>query len=242
MSENTKIILITGASSGIGEAAAVRLGREGYKIVLAARREDRLAQVAERVRKAGGEPLVCVTDVTELDQVRSMVRQTMDAFGRIDVVFNNAGLMRTAPIEEMSPADIEQQIRVNFLGAVWVIREVVPILRKQNSGLIINVSSTAGRKPRPTALVYCGTKYAINAVNDALREELLGTKVRVCSIQPGIVNTELFDTFEVHPSKRLHISKMIEPEEMAELIAFIIDKPWHVGINEVLIRPTEQSF
>jgi NADP-dependent 3-hydroxy acid dehydrogenase YdfG len=242
MSSNAKVVLITGASSGMGEAAAVRFARDGAMVALAARRQNRLEEVAEQVRQAGGEPLTCVTDVAELDQVRNMVTRTMEAFGRLDVVFNNAGLMRTAPIDQMSPEDIEQQIKVNFLGATWVLREVVPIMKKQDAGLIINVSSVAGRKVRGNVAVYCGTKWAVNAVNDAVREELLGTKVRICSIQPGVVDTHLFDTFDVHPAERMGISNPVKPAEVADLLAYIAELPWYFNINEVLFRPTEQSM
>jgi len=240
MNSKAKVVLITGASSGMGAALAVRMGRDGAKVVLAARREDRLKQVADQVRDAGGEPLVCVTDVAELVQVQEMVRRTMAAFGRIDVVFNNAGLMRVAPIEKLSHAEIEQQVRVNVLGAIWVLKEVVPILRKQDSGLIINVSSVLGRKTRANAWVYAGTKWAVTAMNEGLREELVGTKVRVCAIQPGVVDTELFAAFEQHPAKWQNITHMVKPEEVAELLAFIIAQPWHFDINEVLFRPTQQ--
>lgn len=240
MADNAKVVLITGASSGMGAALAVRVARDRAKVVLAARRVDRLEQVAQQVRQAGGEPLVCPTDVARLAQVQNMVRQTMEVFGRIDVVFNNAGLMRVAPIEQLSYADIEQQVRVNVLGAIYVIKEVVPILKKQDSGLIINVSSVLGRKTRATAWVYAGTKWAITAINEGLREELVGTKVRVCAIQPGVVDTELFSTFEQHPAKWQNITHVIKPDQVAELLAFIIDQPWHFNINEVLFRPTQQ--
>lgn len=224
----------------MGAATAVRMAREGAKVVLAARREDRLSDVADRVRQAGGEPLVCVTDVAELEQVQAMVRRTMETFGRIDVVFNNAGLMRVGPIEEVSHADIELQIRVNILGATWVIKEVVPILKEQNEGLIINVSSVLGRKTRANAWLYAATKWAVTAMNEGLREELVGTKIRVCAIQPGVVDTELFAAWEQHPAKWQNITHMVKPEEVAELLAFIIKQPWHFNINEVLFRPTQQ--
>lgn len=239
-SRHGKVVLITGASSGMGEAAAVRLARDGARVVLAARREDRLQRVAERVRQAGGEALVCTTDVGELSQIQRLVQRTMEAFGRIDVVYNNAGLMRVGPIEELTHEDIEQQVRVNFLAAVRVVKETVPILKKQNDGLIINVSSVLGRKTRATAWVYAGTKWAITAMNEGLREELVGTRVRVCSLQPGVIDTELFDHFEVHPCKRQNITMPIKPQEVADLVAYIINLPWHININEVLIRPTEQ--
>lgn len=239
-SNDAKVVLITGASSGMGAALAERVARDGAKVVLAARRMDRLEQVAQRVQDAGGEPLICQTDVAELDQVQTMVAQTMDAFGRIDVVFNNAGLMRVGTIEQISHEDIERQIAVNVLGAAWVLKETVPILKKQNSGLIINVSSVLGRKTRANAWIYAGTKWAITAMNEGLREELVGTKVRVCAIQPGVTDTELFDHFETHPAQWQDITHMVKPEEVAEMLAFVIAQPWHFNINEVLFRPTQQ--
>lgn len=237
-----KVILITGASSGMGAATAVRLAKEGSRVMLAARRADRLEQVADEVKQAGGEPLICQTDVADLSQVQAMVKKTLDAWDRIDVVFNNAGCMTTGPFEEMAHDEIERMIKVNVLGATWVLRETVPVLKKQNEGLIINVSSVLGRKTRATAWVYAGTKWAITAMNEGLREELIGTRVRVCAIQPGVVDTELFDNFEVHPTKYANISAPIKPVEVADLIAYIVNLPWHVNINEVLLRPTEQAI
>lgn len=237
-----QVVLITGASSGMGAATAVRLAQDGARIVLAARRVDRLEAVAEQVRQAGGEPLICPTDVTRLGDIQAVIARTMETFGRIDVVFNNAGLMRVGPIENMPHEVIDDMVNVNVLAAFRVIREVVPILKKQNSGLIINVSSVLGRKTRANAWVYAGTKWAITAMNEGLREELVGTRIRVCSLQPGVINTELFDAFETHPSKSQKISEMLKPEEMAELIAFIVSRPWHFNINEILIRPTEQPI
>jgi NADP-dependent 3-hydroxy acid dehydrogenase YdfG len=242
MSE-AKVVMITGASSGIGAATAIRLAADGAKVMLAARREDRLRQVAEQVRQAGGEARICVTDVTRLEDVQRLVRQTMEAYGRIDVVFNNAGLMRIGPIEKLSHADIEQQIKVNFLGAAWVLKEVVPILRQQNSGLIINTSSVlGGRKTRATAWIYAGTKWAVTAMTEGLREELVGTRVRVCSLQPGVIDTELFDAFEVHPTKYANISSPLKPQEVADFLAYLVNAPWHFNVNEVVLRPTEQTI
>jgi NADP-dependent 3-hydroxy acid dehydrogenase YdfG len=243
MSDSVKAVLITGASSGMGAATAVRLARDGARVMLAARRQDRLEQVARQVQEAGGQARMCVTDVTRLEDIQSLVHQTMEAFGRIDVVFNNAGLMRVGPIEKLTHADIEQQIKVNFLGAAWVLKEVVPILKKQNSGLIINTSSVlGGRKTRATAWIYAGTKWAVTAMTEGLREELVGTRVRVCAIQPGVVDTELFDQFEVHPTKYANISTPIQPQEVADLIAYIVNLPWHFNINEIILRPTEQTI
>jgi NADP-dependent 3-hydroxy acid dehydrogenase YdfG len=243
MSDDSKVALITGASSGMGAATAVRLARDGARVMLAARRKDRLEKVADEVRQAGGEARTCVTDVARLDHVQALIQQTLEAFGRIDVVFNNAGLMRIGPIEKLTHADIEQMIKVNFLGAAWVLKEVVPILKKQNSGLIINTSSVlGGRKTRATAWIYAGTKWAVTAMTEGLREELVGTRVKVCAIQPGVVDTELFEAFEVHPMKYANITTPIRPAEVAELIAFLVNLPWHFNINEIILRPTEQTI
>jgi NADP-dependent 3-hydroxy acid dehydrogenase YdfG len=240
MSSEGKVVLITGASSGMGAALALRTARDQSKVVLAARREERLKKVAAEVEQAGGQALVVPTDVSKLDQVQHLIKQTVESFGRIDVVFNNAGLMRVAPIEALSHADIEQQIQVNILGAAWVLKEVVPVLKKQNEGLILNVSSVLGRKTRANAWIYAATKWAMTAMNEGLREELVGTKIRVCAIQPGVVDTELFDAFETHPAKWQNITDMVKPSEVADLLAYIINLPWHFNINEVLFRPTQQ--
>jgi len=240
MSDVKKVALITGASSGMGAATAVRLAGEGYRIVLAARRVELLEAVAGRVSESGGEPLVIPTNVAKVGDVQRMVAKAMGAFGRLDVVFNNAGVMRVGPIEELSHEDIKLMVDVNITGAIAVVKEVVPILKKQNSGLIVNVSSVLGRKTRANAWVYAATKWAITAMNEGLREELVGTRVRVCSLQPGVVDTELFQAWPEHPAKWQNLSEMLKPEEMADLIAFIASRPWHFNINEVLVRPTEQ--
>jgi NADP-dependent 3-hydroxy acid dehydrogenase YdfG len=240
MPDAKKVALITGASSGMGAATAVRLAKDGYRVAMAARRVDLLEVVAKRVREAGGEPLVIPTDVAKVGDVQKMVQATMDAFGRLDVLFNNAGLMRVGPIEELSHDEIKLMVDVNVTGAFAVVKEVVPILKKQNSGLIINVSSVLGRKTRANAWAYAATKWAITAMNEGLREELVGTHVRVCSLQPGVIDTELFQAWPEHPAKWQNISEMLKPEEMADLIAFIASRPWHFNMNEVLIRPTEQ--
>lgn len=237
-----KVTLITGASSGMGEAAAVRLARDGARVVLAARRRDRLDTVAAKVRDAGGEALICPTDVARLSEIQALVARTLDTFGRIDVVFNNAGLMRVGPIEELSHDDIEQQVNVNVLAAIRLIKEVVPVLKRQDDGLILNVSSVLGRKTRATAWVYAATKWAITAINEGLREELVGTRIRVCALQPGVIDTELFATWPEHPTRKFNITEPLRPEQMADLIAYIVGLPWSVNINEILIRPTQQPI
>ena len=236
----SKIALITGASSGMGKAAALRLSQEGFTIVAAARREDRLMALTDEIKQGGGECLPVKTDVGNLKEIQSLVQNTVLKYERIDLLFNNAGMMNAAPIEQLPHEDIEQMININVLAAIRIVKEVVPVMKKQNNGLILNVSSVLGRKTRANAWVYAASKWAITAMNDGLREELVGTRIRVCSLQPGVVNTELFDRFPEHPAKWQNISEMIKPEEMADLIAYIVNLPWHLNINEVLIRPTEQ--
>lgn len=237
---DAKTALITGASSGMGQAAAVRLAKEGYKIALAARRVERLNDAAARIKQVGGESLVIPTDLNKLADIQNMVATTMDKWGRLDVVFNNAGLMYAAPIEDLTHDQLTEMVNINVLAALYVVKEVIPVMKKQNSGILLNVSSVLGRKTRAKAWAYAATKWAITAMNEGLREELVGTKVRVCALQPGVIDTELFDKMPDHPAKAQGITDMLKPDEMADLIAYIVKQPWHFNINEVLIRPTQQ--
>jgi NADP-dependent 3-hydroxy acid dehydrogenase YdfG len=247
-----KVCIVTGASSGIGEAAAVALARRGAKLVIAARRADRLADLAGRINEAGGQALAVTCDVTDRAQVKSMVDRTMVTFGRIDVLINNAGIMPLAPLAKCRIDDWDAMIGVNVKGLLYGIGFVLPIMLAQKTGHIINVSSVAGRRVFNGGAVYCGTKHAVHAISEGLRGELSeraaedGNQIRVTIIAPGVVKTELPDSIrdeETREVSRRYYDGLPGPlmsEDIAASILHALEAPPHVDINEILIRPTAQ--
>ena len=187
---NSKVVIITGASSGLGESTARRLADRGAKLVLAARREDRLKTLADELTAKGAEVLWQVTDVTDRKQVESLAASAKEKFGRIDVLINNAGLMPLAPLDALKVDEWEQMIDVNIKGVLYGIAAVLPIMREQHSGHVINLSSVAGHKVFPGGAVYCATKYAVRALSEGLRMEA-GDEIRSTNISPGATSTRL---------------------------------------------------
>ncbi len=186
-----KVVLITGASSGFGEDAARLFAKEGCKVVLAARRLDRLQALAEKIEQDGGEATAVPVDVAERDEIELMVQSALDVYGQIDILFNNAGFGRLDWLENLDPArDIETQIEVNLLGVIQVTRAVLPHMLKQRSGHIINMSSVAGLIAVPTYAIYASTKFGVRGFTDALRRELLPLGVKVSGIYPAFARTE----------------------------------------------------
>ena len=250
--DNGRVCIVTGASSGIGEATAVALGRRGDRVVLAARRAERLERLAERVRAAGGEALTIACDVAERAQVRALVDETMAAWGRIDVLVNNAGVMPLAPMAKCRMDDWDRMIDVNLKGLLWGIGFTLPIMLEQGTGHVVNVSSVAGRRIFPGGSVYCATKHGVHALSEGLREELAeraktdGNTIRVTVIAPGVVRTELPDSItdaETREISRGYYDGFVDPltsEDVAGSIAWVIDAPAHVNVNEVLVRPVGQ--
>ncbi len=189
--ESTPVILITGASSGIGAAAARLFANHGYAVVLAARRKDRLDELAADITAGGGEALAITTDVSQLDDVQTCVAQTMDRFNRLDVLLNNAGFGHMNWLEKMEPLeDIEMQIRVNLLGAIYMAQAVAPTMIERGRGHIINVASVAGLIGMPTYSIYAATKFGMRGFNEALRRELQPWGIHVSIIYPGGADTE----------------------------------------------------
>ena len=233
-----KVAIITGASSGIGRGVARELDRAGMKIVVNARRADRLEELAGELNEA--EPVS--GDLTDESLPQRLVDAAIDRFGKLDVVFNNAGIMDTAPIES---ADIERlcaNARVNFESAVRMAYTGLRHFKKQGSGYLITTSSILGTKVRPTAGVYAGSKYGVEALTEALRMEVAGSGVRVGCIEPGLVNTELQDHFEVHPRDMLEMEQPLEPEDIARCVRFMLEQPPHVSIPKMMVLPSEQAM
>ncbi|GAA3965220.1 SDR family oxidoreductase [Allohahella marinimesophila] len=239
-----KVVIITGASSGLGEATARRLAERGAKLVLAARREERLQSLKEELAAKGAEVIYQVTDVTDREQVESLAKAAKDKFGRIDVLVNNAGLMPLAPLDKLKVDEWEQMIDVNIKGVMYGIAAVLPTMREQHSGHVINLSSVAGHKVFQGAAVYCATKYAVRALSEGLRMEA-GDEIRSTNISPGAVATELTSTI-TDPKAAKAADEMykvaIEPDAVARAIVFAIEQPHDVDINEIILRPTAQEL
>ncbi|WP_166261214.1 SDR family oxidoreductase [Marinobacter salicampi] len=241
---NGKVVIITGASSGLGEATARRLADRGAKLVLGARREDRLKSLAEELTAKDGEAIYQVTDVTDRKQVESLAKAAKDKFGRIDVLINNAGLMPLAPLDALKVDEWEQMVDVNIKGVMYGIAAVLPTMREQHSGHVINLSSVAGHKLFPGAAVYCATKYAVKALSEGLRMEA-GEEIRSTNISPGAVATELTTTI-TNPDAAKAAEDLykvaIDADAVARAIVYAIEQPHDVDINEIILRPTAQEL
>lgn len=240
-----KSAIVTGASSGIGEATALALAERGAKVALAARRADRLEALAERVRKVGGEAVAVETDVTDRAQVKALAERTKQAFGSIDILINNAGLMPLSLMKNLHEDEWERMVDVNVKGVLFCIGAVLPSMLEQGGGHIVNVSSVAGRRVFPGGAVYCGTKFAVGAISEGLRSELSANKrIRVTCIEPGVVSTELTTTITdpamKASSEALHQMTALESDDIARAILYAVEQPDHVDVAEVMVMPTDQ--
>ncbi len=239
-----KVVVITGASSGLGEATARLLTAQGAMVVLGARRLDRLQALANELGLPAG--AVVQTDVTQADQVQALVDQAVKLHGRIDVILNNAGLMPQSLFEKLKVADWERMVDVNIKGVLYGIAAALPYMTAQKSGQIINVSSVAGHKVGPGSGVYAATKHAVRALSEGLRQEMTSHNVRVTIISPGAVLTELADSVtDPDVAKRVHALYAqvgIPADSFARCIAFAMSQPADVDINEILFRPTRQEY
>jgi NADP-dependent 3-hydroxy acid dehydrogenase YdfG len=248
MSNNIKgkIIVITGASSGLGEAAARLLSAEGATVVLGARRVERLKLLADELTTKGGKALALVTDVTKHDDVKKLVDAAVQKFGRIDVIINNAGLMPQSPLERLKVDEWDQMIDVNIKGVLYGIAAALPHMTRQKSGHIINVSSVAGHKVRGGATVYAATKHAVRVLSEGLRMEVKPYNIRTTIISPGAVDTELPNTI-TDPDTAARLNQFyketaISADSFARTVAFAISQPDDMDVNEILFRPTRQEF
>lgn len=240
-----KVVAITGASSGIGAAAARELAERGARVVLGARREDRLIELTEQITARGGLAAAARIDVTSRDDLHRLVATALDQFGRLDVLLANAGIARTAPLHALDTAGWDAMIDVNLRGVLNGIAAALPVFRRQGRGHLVTVVSTSGLKIVPTQAVYAGTKNAVRTLLEALRQESTDGVVRTTSISPGFVRTELVDHVEDAAARRAAQDRMaeigIDPAAVARAIAFAIDQPDDVEIGDMTIRPTVQN-
>jgi NADP-dependent 3-hydroxy acid dehydrogenase YdfG len=239
-----KVVAITGASSGIGEATALVLAARGAKLVLGARRSDRLKDLADRIATAGGEAASARTDVRRRGDLSGLVKLACERYGRLDVLVNNAGIGPVSPFDDLRVEDWEGMIDINIKGVLYGVAAALPVFRKQGFGHFVNTASTAGLKIVPTMAVYAGTKLAVRAISEGLRQEA-GDKLRVTIISPGFVATEFVESV-TDPEVRAQLAASrdkfaISPDAIARAIAFAIEQPADVDVNEIVIRPTAQG-
>ncbi|CAI1632606.1 Uncharacterized oxidoreductase SAV2478 [Serratia quinivorans] len=241
-----KVVVITGASSGLGEATARHLAAKGAWLVLVARRKERLDTLASEILTAGGKALALQVDVTQRSDIEQMVARTVEHFGRIDVLVSNAGLMSIAPISASKVDEWERMIDINVKGMLYGIAAALPIFEKQQTGHFINISSIAGMKVfSPGGTVYSGTKFAVRAISEGLRHEV-GAHIRTTTVSPGLVDTELkFGSSHAESLaavNEFYRQQAIPADSVARAIAYAIEQPADVDINEVILRPTVQEF
>jgi NADP-dependent 3-hydroxy acid dehydrogenase YdfG len=241
-----KVVVVTGASSGNGEATARHLSAQGATVVLGARRVDRLQSLAKEIMANGGKALAMPTDVTHSDQVKSLVDAAVQTYGHIDVMLNNAGLMPHSPLERLKIDDWNRTIDVNIKGVLYGIAAALPYMRQQKSGHIINVSSVAGHKVRSGSAVYAATKSAVLVISEGLRQEVKPYNIRTTVISPGALATELPNSV-TEPDMAESIRKFVQDvalpaESFARAVAFAISQPEEMDVNEILFRPTRQEL
>jgi NADP-dependent 3-hydroxy acid dehydrogenase YdfG len=238
-----KVVVITGASSGIGEATAIMLAERGAKVVLGARGLDRLEALARRIAGAGGEVTYARTDVRRREDLTSLVNLACDRYGQLDILINNAGIMPVSPLDDLRVEDWENMIDINIKGVLYGIAAALPVFRKQGFGHFVNTASTAGHKTVPNQSVYSATKFAVRAISEGLRMEA-GEKLRVTIISPGFVNTN-FAEGVTNPEVKTQLENerdkfALAPEAIARAIVFAIEQPSDVDVNEIIVRPTAQ--
>lgn len=240
-----KVVVITGASSGLGEAAARLLSAAGASVVLGARRSDRIEALAQELTDGGGKALAVTTDVTSRGQVQALVDAAVKAFGRIDVMINNAGLMPQSPLEHLHVDEWDRMIDVNIKGVLYGIAAALPYFKEQKSGHFINVASVAGHKVRPNGVVYSATKFAVRVISEGLRQEVKPYNLRTTIISPGAVDTELPDTITdpdvADGMRQFYDDVAIPADSFARCVLFAMSQPADVDINEILYRPTRQE-
>lgn len=241
-----KVAIVTGASSGIGEATALALADAGATVAIAARRSDRLEALAKRILDQGGQVLSITADVSDEAQVKAMVQKTHAEYGRVDILVNNAGVMLLGMIDGANTEDWRRMININVLGLMYATHAVLPIMKAQGEGHIVNISSVAGRVANAGSGVYNATKWAVGAFSESLRKEVYQNNIRVTIIEPGLVATELpqhiTDSDAKERAQQFYGSvKNLESEDIAAAIAYAVTQPPHVNVNEILIRPTEQE-
>ena len=239
-----KVIVITGASSGIGEATARLLARRGAKVLLGARRTERLQALAEEIGRAGGTARYRKVDVTDRADVAAFVGSAVEAFGRVDVIVNNAGVMPLSNLSALKVDEWDRMIDVNIRGVLNGIAAGLPLMKEQGSGHFVNLSSIGGHAVFPTSAVYCATKYAVRALSEGLRQEELGGDIRVTIVSPGVVESELAETIsDASARDAMHAFRQIalQPDAIARAIAYALEQPQDVDVSEIIVRPTRSA-
>lgn len=246
------VALVTGASSGIGEATALALAAEGATVALVARRKDRLDDLEQRIESAGGKAIAVEADVSDRHRASEGVEAVVSRLGRLDIVVNNAGLMLIGPAAEADPADWDTMLAVNVQGLLYVTRAALPHLiaaaadSPRGVADVVNISSTAGRVARPGTAVYALTKFGIGAFSEALRQEVLGKRVRVGLVEPGTVQTEITNNLPAADreaiDERTAGMEKLEPVDIADAVTFMVTRGRRVAINEILVRAAEQTW
>jgi NADP-dependent 3-hydroxy acid dehydrogenase YdfG len=241
-----RIALVTGASSGIGEATAIALAEAGAKVAIAARRKDRLQALASRLAPLGAEPLVLEADLLDEHVAQGIVADTERHFGKLDILVNNAGVMYLEPVAEADLGRWRRMLELNVLSLIASTQAALAGMRSRRDGHIVNVSSTAGRIANPNAAAYSATKFGVVAFSEALRREVYADNIRVSVIEPGVVQTELRDHIG-HAATQASLNawasnmRQLQPEDVADAIVFCVSRPAHVNVNEILMRPTDQE-
>jgi NADP-dependent 3-hydroxy acid dehydrogenase YdfG len=239
-----KVVIVTGASSGIGEATAKMLAKNGAKVILGARRIDRLEAIAKQIHAEGGIAEYQALDVTQRSQLEEIAQFAKDMFGRVDVMINNAGVMPLSTLDRLKVEEWDQMIDVNIKGVLYGIAAILPIMKTQKSGQIINLSSIGGHAVSPTAAVYCATKFAVGAISEGLRLEV-GGDIRVTVISPGVTESELADSISDETARKgmQEFRRLCIPAEaIARAILFAISQPDDVDVSEMIIRPTASPY
>jgi NADP-dependent 3-hydroxy acid dehydrogenase YdfG len=241
-----KVALVTGASSGIGDATARALAAAGADVAIAARRHDRLDVLANELERSGVKALVLAADLTREDENRRIVDETERHFGRLDILVNNAGVMLLSPVDGADPQDWRRMLERNVLAPMVSAQAALPGMRARGGGSIINISSTAGRIANPNVSGYSASKFGIVAFSESLRREVYKDKIRVCVIEPGVVETELREHIP-HAGTKQAIDawaaamRQLQPEDVANAVLYVATQPPHVNVNEILMRPTDQE-
>ncbi|MGV2885212.1 MULTISPECIES: SDR family oxidoreductase [Paenibacillus] len=235
-----KVVVITGASSGIGEAAARLLAEQGAHVVMGARRVDRLETLASSIRSEGGSVEYHTLDVTQLEEMQTIVELALSRYGRLDVIVNNAGVMPLSPLEALKVDEWNRMIDVNIRGVLHGIAVGLPVMKEQGYGQFINIASIGAYAVTPTAAVYCATKYAVRAISEGLRQEV-GADIRVTLVSPGVTESELAESISDDEARELmkdYRRISLPATAIAQSILYAINQPAEVDVNEIVVRPT----
>ncbi|MFD8708292.1 SDR family oxidoreductase [Kitasatospora sp. NPDC059648] len=241
--QTVKVVAITGASSGIGEATARRLAADGHRLFLGARRTDRLDQLVTEITAKGGAAATQRLDVTEAADVQDFVAAAKERYGRVDVMVNNAGVMPLSPLEALRTEEWNRMIDVNVRGVLHGISAALPVMRAQGGGHIVNIASVGAHEVSPTAAVYCATKFAVRAISEGLRQESAGD-VRVTLVSPGVTESELADSIadpDARAAMRAYRAVALPASAIADAVAYAISQPPHVDVNEIVVRPAASA-